>query len=114
QADLACREGVEQLYREVQDTSREHGQGVYALVLNAGVGVSGDFVRENSFEDEMNLLAINVIAPVHLCKLILPDMVRLGEGRVLITSSVAALMPGPYFATYAASKAFLLSFAEAL
>lgn len=41
-------------------------------------------------------------------------MVRRGSGRILFTSSVAATMPGPYYATHAASKAFVLSFAEAL
>jgi uncharacterized protein len=51
---------------------------------------------------------------VHLAKRALPGMVERGAGRVLITSSVAATMPGPYYATYAASKAFLQSFAQAI
>jgi short-subunit dehydrogenase len=51
---------------------------------------------------------------VYASKELLPDMVERGAGRVLITSSVAAVQPGPWYATYAASKAFLLSFAEAL
>jgi short-subunit dehydrogenase len=49
---------------------------------------------------------------VQLSKRLLPGMVDRGEGRVLITSSIAATMPGPYYATYAASKSFLLSFAD--
>ena len=51
---------------------------------------------------------------MHLAKRILPDMVARGTGRVLFTSSVASQMPGPYYATYAASKAFIQSFAQAL
>jgi short-subunit dehydrogenase len=51
---------------------------------------------------------------VHLAKRILPEMVRRGAGRVLFTASVASTMPGPYYATYAASKAFVLSFAQAV
>jgi uncharacterized protein len=51
---------------------------------------------------------------VHLAKRILPGMIDRGAGKVLITSSVAATMPGPYYATYAASKAFLQSFAQAI
>jgi short-subunit dehydrogenase len=51
---------------------------------------------------------------MHLAKRLLPGMVERGAGRVLITSPVAATMPGPYHATYAASKAFLQSFAQAI
>ena len=79
-----------------------------------GVAVYGDFVRENEWEKELNLINLNVTSVVHLAKLVMPAMVAAGRGRVLITSSIAALMPGPMYATYAASKSFLLSFAEAL
>ena len=60
------------------------------------------------------LLALNIGSPVHLAKRLVPDMVRRGAGRVLFTSSIASQMPGPYYATYAASKAFIQSFAHAL
>ena len=110
QADLATREGVEKVFEAV----RAKGHPVDALVLNAGVGVNGDFVRENSLEDELNLINLNITSVVHLSKLVLPAMVERGKGRVLITSSIAALMPGPFYSTYAASKSFLLSFAEGL
>jgi short-subunit dehydrogenase len=55
-----------------------------------------------------------VVAPVSLAKRLLPAMTVRGAGRVLFTASTAALMPGPYYATYAASKSFVLSFSEAL
>lgn len=110
QADLATRDGVEQVFTAI----RGAGRNVDALVLNAGVGVNGDFVRENSLEDELNLINLNIISVVHLAKLVLPSMVERGRGRVLITSSIAALMPGPFYSTYAASKSFLLSFSEGL
>ena len=64
--------------------------------------------------DEERLIDLNIGSTVHLAKRILPDMVRRGAGRVLFTSSVASQMPGPYYATYAASKAFIQSFAQAL
>ena len=108
--DLATSNGVEKLFAAIQQA----GRPVDALVLNAGVGVGGDFVRHNKLEDEMNLIALNITSVVHLAKLVLPEMVARGEGRVLITSSIAALMPGLFYATYAASKSFLLSFSEAL
>jgi NADP-dependent 3-hydroxy acid dehydrogenase YdfG len=109
QVDLAEHDGVEQLCQAVRDT----GRPVDALALNAGVGVGGDFARDNSLGVELNLLKLDVLSPVHLAKRLLPDMVDRGQGRVLVTSSIAATTPGPFEATYAASKAFLLSFAEA-
>ena len=54
------------------------------------------------------------MSSVHLSKLVVKDMVRQGHGRILFTSSLAALVPAPLEAVYAASKAFLLSFSEAL
>jgi uncharacterized protein len=109
QADLATYDGVERLASAIQSS----GRPVHALALNAGVGVSGDFVG-NDLQAELNLLKLNVVSPVHLARRVLPTMVERGEGRVLITSSVAATMPGPFYATYAASKSFLFSFAEAI
>lgn len=109
QCDLATPQGVEALYKQIQET----GRPVDAIALNAGVGVGGRFL-ENDFKDELNLISLNVISLVHLSKLVLRDMVARGQGRVLYTSSIAALMPGPYYAVYAASKAFVQSFAEAL
>lgn len=82
--------------------------------FNAGVGVGGDFARGTDLRDELTLIALNVVSPVHLAKRALPDMVGRGRGRVLFTSSIAATMPAPFEAVYGASKAFLLSFAEAL
>jgi short-subunit dehydrogenase len=87
---------------------------VDALLLNAGVGVNGSFASDIPLEDDLNLIALNVTSIVHLAKLELPEMLARGRGKILITSSIAALLPGPYYATYAASKAFLLSFSEAL
>jgi uncharacterized protein len=109
QVDLATFGGVEQLVSAVGETDRPVG----ALALNAGVGVAGRFV-ETALDDDLRLIGLNVASVVHLAKRVLPDMVTRGEGRVLVTASVASTMPGPYYATYAASKAFVLSFAEAI
>lgn len=57
---------------------------------------------------------LNITATVHLAKRLLPAMVARGTGRVLITSSIASTMPGPYQAVYNASKSFLQSFSQAL
>ena len=63
---------------------------------------------------ELRLLQLNVVSTVHLSKRLLPAMVERGVGRMLFTAAVASTMPGPFYATYAASKSFVLSFAEAL
>ncbi|HET8789330.1 MAG TPA: SDR family NAD(P)-dependent oxidoreductase [Actinomycetes bacterium] len=109
-ADLSTSDGVERLWAAVAGL----GRPLDAVALNAGIGVNGDFTRDIPLEDDLRLIAVNVTAVVHLAKRILPGMVDRGEGRVLITSSVAATAPGPYYATYAASKAFLQSFAQAV
>ena len=90
------------------------GRPLDAAALNAGIGVNGDFATGIPLEEDLRLIAVNVTAVVHLAKRALAGMVERGTGRMLITSSVAATMPGPYYATYAASKAFLQSFAQAV
>ncbi len=108
--DLTQRKEVEKLYRTIQSK----GRPVDAIAINAGVGVGGDFARQTELEDELNLIALNVTSSVHLAKLIVRDMVARKQGRVLFTASIAGTMPAPFEAVYGASKAFLLSFSEAL
>jgi short-subunit dehydrogenase len=108
-ADLATHEGVEHLVSEIRGARR----GVDALLLNAGVGVGGSFL-DTTLEAELRMVALNCNAVVHLAKRIVPEMVASRHGRVLITASVASTSPAPYLAVYGATKAFDLSFAEAL
>src|SRR5690348_1398879 len=86
-ADLATYEGVEALYGRIAAT----GRPVEAIALNAGVGVGGEFARGTELEDELRLIALNVVSPVHLAKRVLPGMIARGQGRVLFTSSIAAV-----------------------
>ena len=109
QTDLATYDGNEGAAAAIQ----QGGRPVDILALNAGRAVGGPFL-ETDLESDRSLIQLNIGSAVHLAKRLLPAMVDRGEGRVLITSSVAASMPGPYYATYAASKSFLLSFAEAI
>ena len=108
--DLATFEGSQRLYDFVVSL----GRPVDALAANAGVGVGGDFVRETELSDELRMIDLNIKHVVHLVKLFGKDMVERGRGRILITSSIAGVLPGPREAVYAASKAFLLSFAQAV
>src|SRR4051812_45787562 len=108
QADLATYQGVEDLYARIRQ-----GRPVDAIAINAGVGKGGPFL-ENDLDEELNLIQLNVISVVHLAKRVLNDMAARGEGKVLFTASIAAEAPTPFEAVYGASKAFVLSFAEAL
>jgi short-subunit dehydrogenase len=109
QVDLATPEGVDRLYHRIE----EMGRPVEAIALNAGVGVNGPFL-ESDLDDHLRLIGLNVTGVVQLSNFVLRDMANRGSGRVLFTSSIAADMPGSYSATYNASKAFELSFAQAL
>jgi short-subunit dehydrogenase len=110
QIDLATPAGVEELYARI----RSGGRPVDAIALNAGVGAGGDFVRDTALDADFNVIDLNVKSTVHLAKLVLKDMVKRGQGRVLFTSSIAATMPGTFNAVYNASKAFVQSFAQAV
>jgi short-subunit dehydrogenase len=101
QADLRTPEGVEDLYRQASG----QGRPLTVVALNAGVGVGGRFV-DTSLADHLDL--------VDLAKLVVDDMVQRGEGKILVTASIASTGPGPYHSTYAASKAFVHSFAEGI
>lgn len=106
-ADLRTEEGVQQVYTAIGDRQ------VDALALNAGIGQGGAFV-DQSIDDVLSIVALDVASTVHLARLVLPDMVKRGSGRVLVTSSIASLMPGSYQAVYNASKSFLQSWTQAL
>jgi short-subunit dehydrogenase len=109
-ADLSKPGGVKKLYERIQKT----GRPVDALVLNAGIGEGGDFARDTDLEQELELIDLNVRSTVHLSKLVVADMVRRGQGRILLTSSIASTMPGTFQAVYNASKSFVQSFALAI
>ncbi|MFI6104690.1 SDR family NAD(P)-dependent oxidoreductase [Streptomyces sp. NPDC051310] len=108
-ADLAVYDGVEQLYAAVLATRRP----VAAAALNAGVGTGGAFL-DVALADHARVVDLNISSTVHLAHRLLRDMVDADEGRLLITSSVAAMAPGPFQSVYNASKSFLQSFAQAL
>lgn len=107
--DLRTPAGVEALYEAVTAT----GRPVAAAALNAGVGRGGAFL-DIDLDDEQEVIDLNISSTVHLAKRLLRDMAARGEGRMLITSSIASTMPGTFQAVYNASKSFLQSFAEAV
>jgi uncharacterized protein len=108
--DLATEAGVIELYRHLGKAAKP----VDVLALNAGIGAGGAFATETELADELKLIDLNVRGTVHLCKLVLNDMVERDEGRILFTSSIASTMPGSFQAVYNASKSFVQSLALAL
>jgi hypothetical protein len=99
--------------RDVYDAVDKAGLEIDVLVNNAGFGGHGRFT-ETSAEEEQRMLAVNVVALTDMTKLFLPAMTKRGHGRVLNVASTAAFQPGPFMAIYYASKAYVLSFTEAL
>lgn len=83
------------------------------LINNAGFGGQGRF-HERDWARDRDMINLNVMALAALTHGFLPAMVERGSGRVLNVGSVAGFLPGPNFATYFASKAFVLSFSEAI
>jgi short-subunit dehydrogenase len=91
----------------------ELGLEVDVLVNNAGFGTAGDFIRLDK-ERELEMVRVNVETVVALCGRFVPEMAGRGRGAVLNVASTAAFQPLPHNATYAATKAFVLSFTDAL
>ncbi len=108
-ADLGEGAGPGNLFDEVN----RRGLVVDILVNNAGFGTHGRF-WEIATQDELSLLQVNITALVQLTRLFLPGMVARKQGKVLNVASTAAFQPGPLMANYYASKAYVLSFSEAL
>lgn len=107
--DLSRPSAVDEIYEEVSAASMQ----VEVLVNNAGFPVFGLF-HETDLQVELEMLQVNVIALTALTKLFLKPMVEGRSGRILNLASTAAFEPGPLMAVYYASKAYVLSFSEAL
>jgi short-subunit dehydrogenase len=109
QADLATREGVQQLWDQVLSL----GRPIDVACINAGVGVGGLFT-ETDLDAELNMVYLNCAGTVQLAKYVVQHMVAHNGGRILFTASIAGEMVAPREAVYAATKAFVLSFAHSL
>jgi uncharacterized protein len=108
-ADLSKREGVDQFWKEVAALQRH----VDVACINAGVGVGGLFA-ETDLDAELSMIALNCSGTVQLAKHVVRHMLARGQGRILITSSIAGEMVAPREAVYAATKSFDLTFAHSL
>jgi uncharacterized protein len=107
--DLATPDGPERILRELRD----RGLTVDLLLNNAGAGSAGPFLSR-PLEPQLRSIGLNVVGLVTLTHAIGAELVARGSGGIINVSSTAAFQPMPYQATYAATKAFVLSFTEAL
>jgi short-subunit dehydrogenase len=107
--DLSIPDAGPQLLREVES----RGFAVDLLVNNAGLGHTAPFVEQTP-ERVRAMLDVNVRALVALTQAFLPPMISRGRGRLVNVASNAAFQPIPFLAVYAATKAFVLSFTEAI
>lgn len=97
----------------VLDAIEHAGKEIEILVNNAGAGNFGHFV-ETDWERERHLINLNIVALTQLTKAFAKLMVKRGSGKILNVASVASFQPGPLMAVYYASKAYVLSFSEAI
>ena len=108
-ADLSRPESPARVFRELQQA----GLAVDVLVNNAGFGAIGTFA-EWPLPRQLEMIQVNVAALTELTGLFLPGMLERKRGGVLNVGSVAGFVPGPGMAVYFATKAYVLSFSEAL
>ncbi len=107
--DLARLEAPRELYEKTTERDIQ----IDALVNNAGFASYGEFTETN-LEKELDEIQLNVSTVTHLTKLYLRDMDERGHGKVLNVASTAAFQPIPVMSVYAGSKAYVLSFTEAI
>lgn len=107
QVDLSTIDGVDEL------VSLIGGRPIDALLANAGHGLGRGFL-DQSFDEVRHVIDTNVTGTIYLLHRLAPAMVRRGEGKILLTGSIAGLMPGSFQAVYNGTKAFVDSFSFAL
>lgn len=107
QTDLATTEGNDKLYAATK------GRPVEVLLANAGHGLGHAFLDQN-FTDARHVIDTNITGTIYLIQKVGRDMKARGQGRILITGSIAGFTPGTYHAVYNGTKAFIDSFSFAL
>jgi short-subunit dehydrogenase len=107
--DLSVPGAAQTIFDQVQAAGLE----ISYLINNAGFGGHG-FFHQRSWALDQAMIQVNVMALAELTRLFLPEMVRRQSGKILNVASTAGMLPGPLQAVYYASKAFVLSFSQAL
>lgn len=98
---------------EITNDLKEQQIHIDILINNAGFGLFGSFI-ETPIQKELDMIQVNITALTELTKALVPGMVQRKKGKILNVASVAAFQSGPLMAVYFATKAYVLSFSEAL
>ncbi len=107
--DLLSHDAPDELHRRLSDD----GIVIDILINNAGFGVFGRFL-DTDWNVERHMLALNMIVLTHLTKVFAADMVARGEGRILQIASIGAFQPSPTYASYSATKSYVINFGQAI
>jgi hypothetical protein len=107
--DLSIADAAHSVYEETKQNNIE----IDYLINNAGFGDFGMFA-ETSWEKELQMIDLNIISLTQFTKLYLQDMLQRNNGKIMNVASTAAFQPGPTMAVYCATKAYVLSFTEAV
>jgi len=107
--DLSVAGAAVKVYEEV----KQNNISIDYLINNAGLGDIGLFANCD-WKKQENMINLNITALAHFTRLYLPDMIKQGSGKILNVASTAAFQPGPTMSVYFATKAFVLSFSEAV
>lgn len=107
--DLSHRNSAQEIF----DYTVENALVIFGLINNAGFGLFGKF-SETNLTTELTMVDLHVTTPITLTKLFLPQMLKRNEGEILNVSSLAGFQPGPMMSVYYSTKAFLISFTEAI
>lgn len=107
--DLTQESAAKEIYDEIKANDIQ----IDYLINNAGFGGQGLFYKRE-WQQDLNMIKVNIIALTSLTRIFLPDFVQRGSGKILNVSSTASYMPGPLQAVYYATKAFVSSFSDAL
>lgn len=108
-ADLADAKAPQTIFDEVG----RRGLRVDALINNAGFGAYGEF-KDIPWRSEADMVQVNITALTHLTRLFIAGMLERRHGRIMNVASTAGFQPGPLMAVYYATKAYVISFSEAI
>lgn len=107
--DLSNPEDLINLSKQIDSEIKD----IDILINNAGTGVYGEF-KDTDFSKELSMINVNIVALSFITKIVLRKMLFRGKGKILNVASTAAFKPGPLMAVYYATKAYVLSFSQAV
>lgn len=105
--DLAQRDSADTLYEKTKEYHPE------VVINNAGFGLGGPFSNID-WDLQEKMMNLHMYTPTRYSKLVIPDMIKNGKGKILNMASIAAFTPGPFMMMYYATKAYLFSFSRAI